>query len=79
VAFPGGYGTLDEVFEALNLVATGTIAPMPIVLVGVDYWSKVISLDYMIEQGYADPLDRTLLQVMDSGVEAARFILAHCG
>ncbi len=78
VAFPGGYGTLDEVFEALNLVATATIAPMPIVLVGSNYWSKVISLDFLIDQGYADPIDRSLLQVMDSGVEAARFVLAHC-
>lgn len=78
VAFPGGYGTLDEVFEALNLVATASIAPMPIVLVGSEYWSRVIDLDYLLEQGYAEPIDRTLLQVMDSGAEAARFILNHC-
>jgi predicted Rossmann-fold nucleotide-binding protein len=78
VAFPGGYGTLDEVFEALNLVATGTIPPMPILLVGQDYWTRVVNLDYLIEQGFADPLDRTLLQIVETGAEAARFILEHC-
>jgi hypothetical protein len=78
VAFPGGYGTLDEVFEALNLVATGTIPPMPILLVGHDYWTRVVNLDYLIEQGFADPLDRTLLQIVETGAEAARFILEHC-
>lgn len=44
VIFPGGYGTLDELFEALTLVQTGKVEPFPIVLVGVDYWSGLIDL-----------------------------------
>ena len=51
---------------------------MPILLVGQDYWTRVVNLDYLIEQGFADPLDRTLLQIVETGAEAARFILEHC-
>ncbi len=77
VAFPGGYGTLDELFEALNLVQTGKIAPMPIVLVGREHWSRVISLDYLVEEGFIDAADRALVQCVDSGAEAAAIIETH--
>ena len=79
VAFPGGFGTLDEVYEALNLVATRTIDPMPIVLVGRDYWSRMLDLDHLVAQGLIGAAEAALVHRCDSGAEAARHVLAHCG
>lgn len=79
VALPGGFGTLDEVFEALNLVLTRTIEPMPIVLVGREYWQRVLDLDYLATEGFIDLADQELVHLTDSGSEAAEFVLARCG
>jgi uncharacterized protein (TIGR00730 family) len=75
VAFPGGFGTLDELFEALTLVQTGKIAPIPILLVGTDYWRRAIDLDFLVEEGLIDAADRSLVTRVDSGAAAARVIL----
>lgn len=66
VALPGGFGTLDEVYEALNLVATRTIAPIPIVLVGKDYWRRVAPLDLLASEGYISSVDRDLVHYAES-------------
>ncbi|MFM2109992.1 MAG: LOG family protein [Gammaproteobacteria bacterium] len=79
VALPGGFGTLDEVYEALNLVATRTIAPIPIVLVGKDYWRRVAPLDLLASEGYISSVDRDLVHYAESGAEAARYLLERCG
>lgn len=79
VALPGGFGTLDEVYEALNLVATRTIAPIPIVLVGRDYWDRVVPLDMLVAEGFIAAEDRALVHYAESGADAARFVLDHCG
>jgi uncharacterized protein (TIGR00730 family) len=79
VAFPGGFGTLDEVYEALNLVATRSIDPMPIVLVGRDYWSRMLDLGHLVSQRLIGPTEAALVQQFDSGAEAAAYVLAHCG
>jgi uncharacterized protein (TIGR00730 family) len=79
VAFPGGFGTLDEVYEALNLVATRSIEPMPIVLVGRDYWSRMLDLGHLVAQRLIGPAEAALVQQFDSGAEAAAYVLAHCG
>jgi predicted Rossmann-fold nucleotide-binding protein len=79
VAFPGGFGTLDEVYEALNLVATRSIEPMPIVLVGRDYWSRMLDLGHLVSQRLIGPTEAALVQQFDSGAEAAAYVLAHCG
>jgi len=60
VVFPGGYGTLDELFEVLNLVQTRKIAPLPIVLVGEAYWRRVFNPEVLVEEGMIDPEDRDL-------------------
>ena len=60
VAFPGGFGTLDELFEALTLLQTGKMEAVPVVLVGEQYWRRVIDLPYLIEEGVIDPEDAEL-------------------
>ena len=76
VAFPGGYGTLDELFEALTLVQTGKIERIPIVLVGTEFWRRVVDWDYLVGEGFITPADRDLITIVDSGQAAARQILS---
>jgi uncharacterized protein (TIGR00730 family) len=79
VVFPGGYGTLDELFEALTLVQTGKVRPFPIVMVGKDYWQGL--LDWMrerlIDMGYLDHQEFNLFSVTDSAEDAANSIIQH--
>ncbi len=60
VAFPGGYGTLDELFEVLALIQTRKIKPIPVVLVGEEYWRGAVDFDFLVEEGTIDPEDRDL-------------------
>lgn len=69
VVFPGGYGTLDELFETLALVQTRKIAPMPIILVGQDYWRRVFDADFLVEEGVIDPEDRDLFWFAETAEE----------
>lgn len=77
VAFPGGYGTLDELFESLNLVQTRKIQRIPIILVGAEHWRRVVDFDYLVNEGFIDAADRDLLQLVETGAEAAQAILEH--
>jgi uncharacterized protein (TIGR00730 family) len=79
VAFPGGFGTLDELFESLNLVQAKTIRRIPIVLVGTEHWRRVVDFQYLIDQGLISEADQDLMIVVDSGGEAARRILEFYG
>src|SRR5262249_14171221 len=72
VAFPGGFGTLDEIFELLTLVQTRKMVPVPIVLVGEAYWRKVLDLDFLVEQGTIDPEDRELFWFAETAEETWR-------
>lgn len=69
VAFPGGFGTMDELFETLTLVQTRKINPMPIVLVGEDYWRRVFNVDFMVDEGVIDPEDRDLFWFAETAEE----------
>ena len=60
VAFPGGYGTLDELFEVLTLVQTRKKKPIPIVLVGEDFWRGAVDFDFLAAEGVIDAEDREL-------------------
>lgn len=60
VAFPGGFGTFDELFETLTLVQTRTIKPLPVVLVGESYWRKAFDIDFLVDEGMIDQEDRDL-------------------
>ncbi len=66
VAFPGGYGTFDEVFEALTLIQSRTITPMPVVLVGEEYWRRAFDVDFLVQEGTIDPEDRDLFWYAES-------------
>ena len=65
VAFPGGFGTLDELFEVITLVQTGKSKPLPIVLFGSDYWKRLINFDVLIEEGAISPKDLSLFHYVD--------------
>jgi uncharacterized protein (TIGR00730 family) len=72
VMFPGGFGTLDEMFEALTLIQTGKVLHFPVVLVGRDYWGDLLDWigDELIEHGMVSPDDVRLLYVTDDVDEA---------
>ena len=65
VAFPGGFGTMDELFEVITLVQTGKAKPVPIILFGSDYWKRLINFDVLIEEGAISPGDLKLFQYVD--------------
>ena len=70
VVFPGGFGTLDELFEAATLIQTGKIDPIPILLFGREYWNRVFDIDVLIEEGMASPGDRELFTFVETAEEA---------
>jgi uncharacterized protein (TIGR00730 family) len=74
VAFPGGYGTLDELFEALTLVQCRKIPPMPIVLVGRRYWRRAVDFEYVADQGMVARRDLRLFEYADSAREIWRAV-----
>ena len=76
VAFPGGYGTLDEVFETLTLVQTRTIASVPVVFVGEQYWRRAVDFDFLVEEGVIEREDRELFTFAESAEEVWQTILA---
>jgi uncharacterized protein (TIGR00730 family) len=69
VAFPGGYGTLDELFETLTLIQTRKIKPLPIVLVGKEFWSRAVDFDFLVEEGVIDDEDKDLFWMAESAKE----------
>jgi uncharacterized protein (TIGR00730 family) len=77
IAYPGGFGTLDELFEALTLVQTKKVKPLPIVLMGRDYWRKLIDFEFLVEQGAISPSDIDLFHYCDDEVEAFEFLKAR--
>lgn len=74
VACPGGFGTLDELFETLTLVQTRKIRPLPILLLGKEYWNRVINFEAMVEDGVIEEKDLDLFQFVDSAEEALQAI-----
>jgi hypothetical protein len=69
VAFPGGYGTFDELFEALTLIQTKTIAPMPVVLVGRAYWSRVVDFQHLVDEGMIAAADVGIFEMVETAEE----------
>lgn len=69
VAFPGGFGTLDELFEVLTLVQTGKMPRIPIVLVGSEFWSRAVNFKYLEQEGFIDAEDLQLFACVDTAEE----------
>ena len=74
VAFPGGFGTLDELFEALTLMQTHKIKAFPILLFGKDYWDRIIRFDILVEEGAVDGEDLDLIRFVETAEEAWEII-----
>lgn len=69
VFFPGGYGTLDELFETLTLIQTRKISPVPVILVGSEFWLKLFNPEFLVDEGVIDPEDRELFWFAESAQE----------
>ncbi len=78
IVLPGGFGTLDELFEALTLAQTGKVTSFPVVLLGTDYWSGLIGWlrDTALERGMIKPSDLDMLQLTDDVDEAVAVMVA---
>ena len=68
--FPGGFGTLDEFLELLTLIQTGKMQPIPVLLFGRDYWSRIINFEAMAEEGVINPNDVELFHWVETADEA---------
>ncbi|MBO7723605.1 MAG: TIGR00730 family Rossman fold protein [Thermoguttaceae bacterium] len=77
VAFPGGFGTFDELFEGLTLLQTGKMQKLPIVLFGEEFWRKCVNFDYLVETGVISPGDLKLFHFVDTPEKAIEAIIGY--
>jgi uncharacterized protein (TIGR00730 family) len=73
-AFPGGFGTLDELFECLTLMQTGRMKKMPVLLFGREFWSRIINFEALAEEGVISPEDVHMVTFVDTAEDAWRVI-----
>jgi uncharacterized protein (TIGR00730 family) len=74
VAFPGGFGTLDELFETLTLIQTGKVQPIPVLLFGQAFWERVINFEALVEEGTISAEDLDLFVYVETAEEAWELI-----
>ncbi len=74
VACPGGFGTLDELFETLTLIQTKKIKPVPITLIGKEYWTRVVNFDALVEEGTIEEKDLEMFSIVETADEAWQII-----
>jgi uncharacterized protein (TIGR00730 family) len=79
VAFPGGFGTLDELFEVLTLVQTGKVRRVPIVLVCSAFWRRLINFEFLVEEGLVDAEDVGLFTIVETAEEIVAVLEAFYG
>ena len=79
VCFPGGFGTLDELFEVMTLQQTGKVRRRPIVLVGREFWARLVDVQWLIETGMISPGDENLYHTVDTAEEAWAVLAGHYG
>ncbi|MDO7843080.1 LOG family protein [Sphingomonas immobilis] len=68
-AFPGGFGTFDELFELLTLIQTGKIKPIPVLLYGKEFWNRVVNFDALVEEGVISAADLGLFRFVETAQE----------
>jgi uncharacterized protein (TIGR00730 family) len=73
--FPGGFGTMDELFEALTLIQTKKIAPMPVLLFGEAWWRRIINFEALVEEGVISPHDLDIIKFVETADEGWKAIL----
>jgi hypothetical protein len=81
VVMPGGFGTMDELWEALTLIQTGKLRKMPVILVGTEFWAGMIDWikDTLLAEGVINKADLDLFKVIDDPQEVVDAIFAHYG
>jgi uncharacterized protein (TIGR00730 family) len=75
VAFPGGFGTLDELFETLTLIQTGKVRRIPVLLFGKEFWERAIHFQTLLDEGTISPEDLDLFTYVDTAEDAWEIIL----
>jgi len=73
--FPGGFGTFDELFELLTLIQTGKVRPLPILLFGRDFWSRMVNFQGLADEGVISPHDLDLIHWSEDAAEAWDFVM----
>ena len=79
VAFPGGFGTLDELFETLTLIQTGKVKPIPVLLFGQAFWERIINFEALVEEGTISAKDLDLFVYVETAEEAWELISEAIG
>ena len=74
VAFPGGFGTMDELFEILTLIQTGKVPQVPVILVGESYWKHTFDVEFLIDEGTISPEDLELFSYAEEADDIWRLI-----
>ncbi len=74
VVFPGGFGTLDELFETLTLIQTHKVQPIPVLLFGKAFWERIVNFDALVEEGVISAEDLDLFEFVETAEEAWRLI-----
>jgi hypothetical protein len=77
VVFPGGFGTMDELFEALTLVQTGKVEHLPVVLVGRAFWEKALNFRHLVDEGMITTKDLDLFRYAETAAEAWGHVLHY--
>jgi len=77
--FPGGFGTLDEMFEALTLIQTGKIGRMPCILFGREFWRRLLDFEFLADEGLISPQDLDLIEFVETAEEGWARIQAFYG
>jgi uncharacterized protein (TIGR00730 family) len=77
VIFPGGFGTLDELFETLTLIQTGKIAPIPVLLFGEEFWRRIVDFEAMADEGVIADRDLELFRYVETAEEAWDIVQRH--
>ena len=68
-AFPGGFGTFDELFELLTLIQTGKVAPIPVLLYGREFWERVVNFEALVEEGVISERDLDIFRFVETAAE----------